>query len=290
MAEATSPPPLIINLAGTGMVPTKADNSAVPITPEEIAEDCARCHALGVSIFHLHARDEAGAPTWRPEVYRRIVLGVRARCPDAILCVSTSGRNFKRFEERSAVLELDGDARPDMASLTLGSLNFPSQASVNEPAMIKALAEKMAARGIVPELEVFDFGMLDYGKFLIERGILRPPYYFNLLLGSLGTLSATPFHLSSLVRDLPAAATSVTWAGAGIGRYQFFVNSLAVTMGGHVRVGLEDNLFLDPGKERPASNPALVERLVRLAEALGRPVATPQQARAMIGLPAEVPA
>ncbi len=281
MSETLSPPPLIINLAGTGMVPSKADNPAVPIAPREIAEDCGRCYQLGASVFHLHARDETGAPTWRPEVYREIVERVRERCPGAVLCVSTSGRTFKRFEERAAVLGLDGDARPDMASLTLGSLNFPGQASMNEPAMIKALAERMLERGIVPELEIFDFGMVDYAKYLIERKLLRPPHYFNLLLGSLGTLSATPFHLSSLVLELPASAT---WAGAGIGRHQFFVNSLAITMGGHVRVGLEDNLYLDVAKQKPASNPALVERLARLAEAAGRSIAKPQETRALIGL------
>jgi len=284
MTETLSPPPLILNLAGTGMVPSKADNPAVPITPREIVEDCGRCYQLGASVFHLHARDEAGAPTWRPEVYREIVEGVRERCPDAVLCVSTSGRTFKGFEERAAVLGLDGDARPDMASLTLGSLNFPGQASVNEPPMIKALAERMLERGIVPELEIFDFGMVDYAKFLIERKLLRPPYYFNLLLGSLGVLSATAFHLSALVRELPASAI---WAGAGIGRHQFFVNSLAITMGGHVRVGLEDNLYLDVAKQKPASNTALVERLVRLAEADGRSIAKPQEARALIGLAAK---
>ena len=142
-----------------------------------------------------------------------------------------------------------------MASLTLGSLNFPNQASINEPSMIKALAQRMNERGIVPELEVFDFGMLDYARYLIERQILRPPFHFNFLLGSLGTLSATPFHLASLVMALPESST---WAGAGIGRYQFFVNSLAIAMGGHVRVGLEDNLHLDSNKAQPASNPTLV--------------------------------
>jgi uncharacterized protein (DUF849 family) len=284
MQESTLSPKLIVNLAGTGMIPSKADNPAVPITPREIAEDCSRCHALGASLFHLHARDENGQPTWKPEIYREVVLRVRERCPDAVICVSTSGRTFKALEERAAVLDLDGDAKPDMASLTLGSLNFPTQASINEPAMIKALAQRMAERGIVPELEVFDFGMLDYAKYLIERGVLRPPYHFNLLLGSLGTLSATPFHLSSLVMALPAGTT---WAGAGIGRYQFFVNSLAIAMGGHVRVGLEDNLFLDTQKEKPASNPALVERLARLAEANGRAIAGPRETRAMIGLHAK---
>ena len=281
MQESALSPKLIINLAGTGMIPGKLDNPAVPMTPREIADDCARCSALGASLFHLHARDDSGQPTWKPEIYREVVLRVREKCPDAVLCVSTSGRTFKTFEERSAVLDLDGDAKPDMASLTLGSLNFPSQASINEPSMIKALAQRMAERGIVPELEVFDFGMLDYAKYLISRGDLRPPYYFNLLLGSLGTLSATPFHLSSLVMALP---TPATWAGAGIGRFQFFVNSLAIAMGGHVRVGLEDNLFLDAHKAKPASNPALVERLATLAEATGRSIATPSETRATIGL------
>ena len=278
----TSPAKLIINLAGTGMVPTRADNPAVPITPQEIAEDCAACFGLGASTFHLHARDEAGQPSWRPDIYSEIVVRVREKCPTAVICVSTSGRTFKRFEERAAVLDLEGDAKPDMASLTLGSLNFPTQASVNEPSMIQALARRMIERGIVPELEVFDFGMLDYAKYLVEREILRPPLYFNFLLGSLGALSATPFHLAALSMALP---TGASWTGAGIGRFQFFVNSLAITMGGHVRVGLEDNLYLDPRKEHLASNPSLVERLAKLAQAAGRAIATPAESRAMIGLP-----
>lgn len=264
------------------MIPTQAANSAVPITPREIAEDCAVCLGLGASTFHLHARDEAGQPSWRPDIYREIVLAVREKCPGAVVCVSTSGRTFSEFEKRAAVLDLEGDAKPEMASLTLGSLNFPGQASVNEPSMIQALARRMNERGIVPELEVFDFGMLDYAKYLIEREILRPPYHFNFLLGSLGTLAATPFHLAALSMALPADAS---WAGAGIGRYQFFVNSLAITMGGHVRVGLEDNLYFDTHKQRLASNPTLVERLAKLAQAAGRAIATPAESRAMIGLP-----
>lgn len=274
---------LIINLAATGMVPTQADNPAVPITPDEIAEDCRRCYDAGASILHLHARDETGAPTYQSDVYRQIIARVKSACPGAILCVSTSGRVFKTFEQRSEVLALDGDVKPDMASLTLGSLNFPRQASVNDPAMIRALAEKMAARGIVPELEVFDLGMVDYAKYLIDRGVLEPPFYFNLLLGSLGTLSATPFHLATLAMSLP---TGAVWAGAGIGRFQFLVNSMAITMGGHVRVGLEDNLYMDVEKRRPATNLALVERLVTLAGAAEREVCTPAEARALIGLDA----
>ena len=273
---------LIINLAPTGMVPTTAENPSVPVTPERITEDCMRCTEAGASMLHLHAREDNQAPTWRSDVYREIILGVRARCPDAIVVVSTSGRTHGAFEQRSDVLNLDGAAKPDMASLTLGSLNFPKQASVNEPSMIKRLADRMRERGIVPELEVFDFGMLDYAKYLIERGVLVEPFYFNLLLGSLGTLSATPFNLASLVMQLPAGAT---WAAAGIGRFQFAMNSLAVVSGGHVRIGLEDNLFLDAAKEKPATNCDLVTRIARVAQAAERPVATAREARAIIGLP-----
>jgi Uncharacterized conserved protein len=273
---------LIINAAMTGMVPTKAENPAVPIAPAEIEDDARACRRAGAAIFHLHARNTDGSPAYRADIYREIIVRVRSGCPDAIICVSTSGRTFKSFEQRSEVLSLDGDAQPEMASLTLGSLNFPSQASVSDPPMIRMLAERMYERGIVPELEIFDFGMLDYAKHLIERKVLREPFYFNFLLGSLGTLSATPFHLATLAMSVPAGAT---WAGAGIGRFQFFVNSMSITMGGHVRVGLEDNLYFDEDKQRPATNPGLVERLAVLGRAAGREVATPAEARQIIGLP-----
>ena len=264
------------------MVPTKADNPAVPITPIEIADDAVRCVRAGASIVHVHARDENGAPTWHANIYAEIIALIRERCPEAIVCVSTSGRLWSEFDKRAEVLDLGGPLKPDLASLTLGSLNFPRQASVNDPETIVSLAERMRERGITPELEIFDLGMTDYAQFLRDRGILRPPFVFNLLLGSLGTLSATPLHLALLTGALPQGAT---WAGAGIGRFQLPVNALAIASGGHVRVGLEDNLWLDPGKERPATNLALVERIVTLARASEREVATPAQARELIGLP-----
>jgi uncharacterized protein (DUF849 family) len=274
--------PLIVNAALTGMVPTKEDNPNVPVTPEEIAEDANRCVQAGASIVHLHARDQAGRPTWRADIYAELVGAVRKRCSDVIVCVSTSGRLWNDFEKRAEVLDLDGALKPEMASLTLGSLNFPGQASVNDPETIRRLAERMFERGIVPELEIFDLGMVDYAKFLLERGVLRPPLYFNLLLGSLGTLSATPLHLALLEQALPLGST---WAAAGIGRSQFAVNALAIASGGHVRVGLEDNLWFDAEREQPATNAALVERLVRLAEAAEREIAPPGGARELIGLP-----
>jgi len=273
--------PLIVNAALTGMVPTRADNRALPVTPDEIAADAERVVAAGAAIVHLHARDEHGLPTWRPDVYREIVSRVRERCPDVIVCVSTSGRMFKAFDERAAVLDLDGDEMPELASLTLGSLNFPTQASVNEPDMILRLAERMQERGITPELEVFDLGMADYLGYLVEREILQPPYYVNVLLGSRGTLSAGAFNLATVVRSLPPAAT---WSAAGIGRYQLDVSTLALAMGGHVRVGLEDNLWFDRLRTIPADNEGLVRRVVDIAAALERPPATSDEARGAIGL------
>jgi len=273
---------LIINLALTGTVFQRNDTPHLPLTPEEIAQDCARCAALGATIFHLHARDEEGLPTCRADVYQEIIRQVRRLAPEVIICVSTSGRFFREFQERAAVLDLEGGAKPDMASLTLGSHNFSTQASMNAPEMIRSLALKMAARVIRPELEIFDLGMLDYADYLIKKGILQPPFYCNLILGSRGTLAATPYNLAHLAHSLPPGAV---WAGAGLGRFQFFINSLAIAMGGHVRVGLEDNLFLDREKEVLATNADLVGRLVRVAQAVGREVATPAEARRLLGLP-----
>jgi 3-keto-5-aminohexanoate cleavage enzyme len=179
------------------------------------------------------------------------------------------------------VLALDGDLRPDMASLTLGSMNFPRQASVNEPEMIRRLAETMQERGIVPELELFDLGMLDYAHHLIGRGVLRPPFVFNLILGSLGTLAASPLNLATLADRLPAGSA---WAGGGIGRYQRPVTALAVAMGGHVRIGLEDNLWLDDGRETLAANEQHVAWIAGVARAIGRDVADPATARRLLGL------
>lgn len=271
---------LIINAAITGMVPTKDDTPHIPISVEEIIDDARRCRDAGASIVHLHARDEYGQPTYRKDIYEQILRGVREACPDIILCVSTSGRVFKSFEQRSEVLECENPA-PEMASLTLGSMNFPKVESVNSPTMIESLAIKMRDRGIVPEWECFDLGMVDYSLYLINHGILKPPFYCNILLGSLGTLSATPFNLATITRTLPAG---VTWAAAGIGRFQFQTNSLAITMGGHVRVGLEDNLWFDDDRTELACNPRLIERLVKVADAVGREIATPDEAREMIGI------
>ena len=272
---------LIINLAPTGAVPTKEDNPHLPVTPREIAADARRACALGASIIHLHARDEHGRPTQRKEVFGEIIGRIREECAEAIICVSTSGRGGVGLAARMEALDLDGDCRPDMASLSLGSLNFADGCSVNPPEVVAALLERMQGRGIRPELEVFELGMANYARFLIHRGLLAGRLYANVLLGSLGTAAAHPKHLVGIVEELPPG---VVWAATGVGRFAFPVQSLALVMGGHVRVGLEDSLYMDPDKEELATNEKLVARVAGLAQALGREVATPREARLMLGL------
>ena len=276
--------PLIINAAITGMVPMPADNASVPITVEQIIAETLRCADAGASIVHVHAREDDGTPTWRAGLYQEIIHGIRAARPGLLVSASTSGRLWPEFEKRSAVL----DCRPDLASLTPGSMNFPGTASVNPPEIVRQLAAEMKERGIIPELEFFEMGMIDYVRdYLVPRGLIVPPFYANLLLGSLGTVAASARNLVHMVDALPAGTI---WAAAGIGRFQFQMNNLAIIMGGHVRVGLEDNLWMDAAKTDPATNARLIERVVRVAKALGRPIASPAAARKIIGLPAGAPA
>jgi 3-keto-5-aminohexanoate cleavage enzyme len=273
---------LIVNFCPTGMIPTKAMTPHVPITPAEVIDDTCRALELGIGVVHLHARDAKGAPTYRGEIYEEMILGIRGHYPDAVVCVSCSGRNFPEFERRSEVLELTGAARPDLASLTLTSLDFPTGTSQNAPEMVIALGEKMVARGIKPELECFDFGMINAANMLIGNGLLGdPPFYFNLLLGSRYSVPATARHLSNMLEDLPPASI---WSAAGIGLFQLPMNALAIAMGGHCRVGLEDNIYRGLDRHELATNLDLVERVAHLAETFGRPLASPARARALLGL------
>lgn len=277
----SSAAPLILNLAPTGMVPRRADSPHVPLTPQDIVDDVARCAALGVSMVHLHARAADGQPTGDPGVYTDIITALRARLPELVIITTTSGRLVTEVRQRATTLYLEGDAKPDMASLTLGSMNFATSASVNDPATITELARIMLERGIKPELEVFDLGMVNFAKILIAKGLLKPPYYFNILLGNPGTAQATLLHLAAIVGDLPPQSV---WSLAGIGRFQLQANALGVVMGNGVRVGLEDNLWLDGGRTQLATNAQLVERIVAQATALDRTIATPRDVRALLEL------
>ena len=273
---------LIVNFTPTGMIPTKEMTPHVPISTEEIIEDVRRAVDIGITMVHLHARDAAtGKSTYKAQVFGEIIAGIRSFSKDLIVCVSLSGRNISEFEKRAEPLQLEGDLKPDMASLTLSSLNFNRVASVNSPDMIQKLANEMKSRGILAELEAFDAGMINYGKYLERKGILEPPHYFNLLLGNIACAQADLLHAGIMIHDLP---DNSFWSLAGIGNYQWMMNSIAVVSGGGVRVGLEDNIWFDTARTRLATNSDLLLRIHRLAEASERRVMSPAKLRELLNL------
>lgn len=272
----------ILNFAPTGLIPTRDMTPHVPILPDEIVSDVLNVADLGVSTVHIHARDPAtGKPTHDKEVYGEIIRGIRRKRKDLVLCVSTSGRIFNRFDKRSDCLNLDGKLKPDLGSLTLSSLNFNKQASVNSPRMIQDLARRMLERGIKPELEVFDLGMINYAKYLIQKGLLQPPYFFNLILGNIACAQADMLHLGLMLNELPEESI---WSVGGVGDHQLKMNSIAIAAGGGVRVGLEDTIWYDTERTRLATNRDLVERIVSIAKAMGREPLSPGEARALLKL------
>lgn len=275
---------LIVNFTPNGMIPTKDVNPFVPITPEEIARDVRDALELGITMVHLHARDPAtGAPTHRREVYAEIIERIRAFSTDLVICVSLSGRNVAELEKRAEPLQLDGWYKPDMASLTLSSMNFSQGASVSSPSTIQALARMMQAQGVLAELEVFDVGMINYAHYLARKGLIEPPHYFNLLLGNIASSQVDLLHLAVLLRDLPFHSL---WSLGAIGDAQLAMNTVAIACGGGVRVGLEDNIWLDHERTQPARNSDLVRRIHVLAELHGRRVMTPARLREQLGLEA----
>ena len=274
-------PPLIINVCLTGMIPTKKSTPYVPVGVDEIIEDAVSVYDAGATIVHLHARDAEGKPAYEARYYEAIISGIRRERPDLVCCATTSGRNFQGLEQRSEVLHLSGSAKPDMASLTLGSLNFPTGPSINSLDTIQALAMIMKEKGIKPEMEVFDSGMINVAKYLERHGIIQGRKYFNIVLGNLNTAAATIGDLAALSAALPEDSI---WAGAGIGRFQLPMNTAAIVAGGHVRVGLEDTIHYDYAQTRHATNTELVNRIVRIAAELQRPIAAPAQTRDMLGL------
>jgi uncharacterized protein (DUF849 family) len=273
---------VIINACLTGMVPTKELNVNTPILQGEIIDCALKCADLGASMIHLHARDENGKPTWRKEVYAEIIQGIRKVNKDLILIVSTSGRDWKEFEKRSECLELEGNAKPDMASLTLGSMNFISQESVNSPEMIERLALKMKEKKIKPEIEIFELGMIHKAKYLMQKGIINDNCpYLNILMGSLGTAPLDAVSLGAMMHLLP---NNAIWGVAGIGAYQLDANILGIALGGGVRVGLEDNIYFDREKKILASNEMLVLRIAKIVTEMNLEIATSTEAREILKL------
>ena len=274
---------LVINLASTGVIPTRQMSPHVPLHHDEIVQDVAACMALGVQMVHLHARDANGVQTADPEPYGRLIESIRALPGggELVLGVTTSGRNDPGVEGRSRVLGLDGTAKPDMASLTLTSLNFAHSASVNAPDTIRRLAQIMQARGIKPELEVFDLGMANFARVLLAEGLVTTPLYVNVLLGNIASAQADLLQLAAILAALPPGCVVCI---AGLGRFQLGANTLGLLAADGVRVGLEDNLWLDAARTQPATNVALVQRVLRQAADLERPLMGRAALRARLGL------
>lgn len=250
---------LIINYTPTGMVPTKQMTPHVPLDVNEIVEDVLKACDTGITVAHLHAREKDGTPTYKKEIYGKIFDALRKYAPHLVICLSLSGRNFNEFSLRSQAIEL----YPDMGSLTLSSLNFTNLASVNSPEMIKDLSAKMKQYGVNPELEVFDLGMINYAKYLISKSMIRAPYYFNIIVGNIAGLQAKASEIGLSIDMLPPGSF---WSFGGIGSSQLIANSISISLGGGVRVGLEDNIYFDIKKSRLCTNMDLLKRIYQLAE------------------------
>ena len=273
---------LIINFTPTGMIPTKEMTPHVPIIVQEIVEDIHEAVEIGITMVHVHGRDEqTGVPTYRAEVYEDIITGIRRFAPELVVCVSLSGRTFGEFEQRAEPLNLKGNTKPDMGSLTLSSVNFNREASINSPDMIQALAREMKRRGVLAEMEAFDTGMINYAKYLELKELLEPPHYFNLLLGNIACAQADLLHAGILIGDLPPNSL---WSLAGIGDAQLMINSVAIAAGGGVRIGLEDNIWYDSARTKLARNADLVRRIHILAESNERNIMQPAELRRLLNL------
>lgn len=272
---------LIINFTPTGMVPQKAMNPAVPISPQEIIEAVNEAVEIGITLVHLHARQSDGTPSSRRDIYAEIMAGIRKQHPELVVCLSLSGRQAGDFLTRSEPLQLIDDLKPDLGSLTLSSLNFPGQASINLPEMIRDLALKMKECGVLPELEIFDLGMINYFRYLVERGILEGPFYANILLGNIAGAQADLLHAGLLIRDLPAGTF---WSLGGIGASQLTANTMAILSGGGVRIGLEDNLYWDGKRSRLTTNGELLTRIHEMAGIFGRKVMSSTEFRKKLNL------
>lgn len=267
--------PVMITAAMVGAEVTRAQQPFLPVTPHEIIEAALECYQAGASIVHLHVRDAQGNATQDARIFREVVEGIRARC-DVITQVSTGGAVWMSAEERLQSIECE----PDMATLTTGTVNFGDGVFKNDRGLVETFARRLREAGIVPEIEIFDMGMLDEAMRLRSMGLISDPVQFDFVMGVPGGLGAEPAHLTHMVRSLPPGST---WSVAGIGRHQLTLGTIALAMGGNVRVGFEDNIFYRKG-QLATSNAELVARIARLAHELDRPVATPAQARETLRL------
>jgi uncharacterized protein (DUF849 family) len=270
--------PCIICVAITGSLPQKSDNPAVPISIAEQIESTQAAFEAGASIAHCHVRDDEGKGTLDPARYGRLLEGLRTHCPGLIVQLSTGGR-AGAGQARGGMLPL----RPDMASLSVGSVNFPTRVYDNAPDLVDWLAGEMIRHEIRPEIEAFDLSHVVQAARMAADGRIRGRLYVQFVMGVKNAMPADEAILDFYIATLKRLAPEALWCAAGIGRDQITVNRWAIAKGGHTRTGLEDNVRLDRNTLAP-SNAALVKRAVDICAEHGRPVATWRQARAMLGL------
>ena len=270
---------VIITAAVTGSRPTKEMNPAVPYSPEEIAQAAIECGHAGAAIAHIHVRDpQTGAPDYKIEYFQEVMERIRAEC-DMLINLTTSGYHLRGpdiIEQRLGPITL----QPEICSLDIGSVNFVDGAFVNPPDWGRAAAERMREHGVKPEIELFDVGHLYQALDFIEAGLIEAPPYFQLCMGIKWGIEATPENLLFMQSKLPAEAC---WSVLGVGRSQFPMITMGVLLGGHIRVGFEDNLYLRKGI-LAESNAQFVSAAVDLVESLQREVATPAEAREILGI------
>lgn len=266
---------LIITVALTGNVPTKDMNPNLPVTADEIAADVRRCADAGAVLFHVHARGADQQPTLNIDAFKERSRKIKAVAPEVIIQLSTGARAGKDWDARSNPIRL----LPEMASFTTGSNNLPGIIYENSPQFIEFLAKVFKETGVKPEIEVFETGMINNALYLLNKGYLEAPLHFQFVLGAPGSMPGTVKNLLFLSESIPSDAT---WTVAGIAKAEIPLATAAIIIGGHVRVGLEDNLFM-PDRSL-ASNPRLVEKIVAIAREVGRDIASPDEARAILNL------
>ena len=270
---------LIITAAICGAEVTKKQNPNVPYTIEEIGIETESAYKAGASIIHLHVRTDDGIPTQNAVRFKECIEEIKSRCPDIIIMPSTGGAIGMSNDERLQPIYLDPP--PPIASLDCGTMNFGGdEIFINTENTILYFAEEMNKRNIKPELECFDKGMIDTALRLHSKGFIHTPMHFNLVFGAIGGINAEPRDIVFLINSLPE---NCTFTVTGIGRYEFSVASLGIILGGHVRVGLEDNLYISKGK-LAESNGQLVEKVVRIAKDLGKEIASPKETIKMLNL------
>jgi 3-keto-5-aminohexanoate cleavage enzyme len=272
--------PCIITVAITGSVASKRDNAAVPITVSEQIESTHEAFEAGASLAHCHVRDDAGQPTSDPGRFGRLLEGIRKHCPGMIVQLSTGGRSGNG-RERGGMLSL----RPDMASLSTGSCNFPLRVYENSPELIDWLAGEMLSYGVKPEIEAFDLSMIFAAVAMQKSGKIKGPLHVQFVMGVKNAMPVDRRVFEFYIETLNRLVLDATWTGAGIGKDQITLNRWSLELGGHCRTGLEDNVRLDKATLAP-SNAALVRRVVDACAEFGRRPATPAEARTLLALPA----